>query len=90
MILYLLGQVTADGATYKAVEFVGEAISDLSIDARLTISNMAVEMGAKAGMMEPDDKLLEWVKARRPKRSTPFRRIKMLSMTGFMNITSPG
>ena len=62
LILYLIGDMTADGATYKSVEFVGEAISELSIDARMTITNMAIEMGAKAGIMEADDKIFEWLK----------------------------
>ncbi|RJQ32989.1 MAG: 3-isopropylmalate dehydratase large subunit [Actinobacteria bacterium] len=64
LILYLIGKITADGATYKAVEFTGETIGNLSIDARFTISNMAIEMGAKAGLMEADDKTIEWVKKR--------------------------
>ncbi|MBO8126253.1 MAG: 3-isopropylmalate dehydratase large subunit [Firmicutes bacterium] len=63
LILFLIGQVTADGATYKAAEYAGEAISALSIDARMTIANMAIEMGAKAGLMEPDEKLREWLVA---------------------------
>lgn len=63
LILYLIGQVTADGATYKAAEYVGEVISALSVDARMTISNMAIEMGAKAGLMEPDGKLKDWLAA---------------------------
>jgi 3-isopropylmalate/(R)-2-methylmalate dehydratase large subunit len=63
LILYLISQVTADGATYMAAEYTGEAISDLSVDARFTISNMAIEMGAKVGLMEADDKVWEWVRA---------------------------
>ncbi len=62
LILYLIGQVTADGATYKAAEYTGEAIQALSVDARFTISNMAIEMGAKAGLMEADEKVWEWVR----------------------------
>lgn len=62
LILHLIGDVTADGATYLAAEYTGEAISDLSIEARFTISNMAIEMGAKAGLMEADQKTIDWVK----------------------------
>jgi 3-isopropylmalate/(R)-2-methylmalate dehydratase large subunit len=62
LILFLIGQVTADGATYMAAEYTGEAIAALSVDARFTIANMAIEMGAKAGLMEADDKVLAWVR----------------------------
>lgn len=61
-ILYVIGQTGADGATYRAVEFYGSVIKALSVDARFTISNMAVEMGAKCGLMEADRKTLDWVK----------------------------
>jgi 3-isopropylmalate/(R)-2-methylmalate dehydratase large subunit len=63
LILYLVGDVTADGATYMAAEYVGEAIDALSVEARFTISNMAIEMGAKAGLMEADAKTEAWIKA---------------------------
>ncbi len=63
LILFLIGDVTADGATYMAAEYVGEAIKDLSVEARFTISNMAIEMGAKCGLMEGDEKTVAWVKA---------------------------
>ncbi|HAA90712.1 MAG: 3-isopropylmalate dehydratase large subunit [Thermoanaerobacterales bacterium 50_218] len=62
LILYLIGQVTADGATYMAAEYAGEAIEALSIEGRFTIANMAVEMGAKAGLMEADEKVWAWLK----------------------------
>ncbi|OPX92086.1 MAG: 2,3-dimethylmalate dehydratase large subunit [Pelotomaculum sp. PtaB.Bin013] len=61
LILYLIGDVTADGATYMAAEYVGEAIAALSQEARFTIANMAIEMGAKAGLMEADDKTYNWL-----------------------------
>lgn len=63
LILFLIKEVTAGGATYMAAEYVGEAIDALSVDARFTISNMAVEMGAKAGLMLADEKTDDWVKA---------------------------
>jgi 3-isopropylmalate/(R)-2-methylmalate dehydratase large subunit len=62
LILYLIGDVTADGATYMATEYTGEAIAGLSVEARFTISNMAIEMGAKCGLMEADEKTVAWVK----------------------------
>ena len=64
IILSLIKDIGANGATYKSVEFYGKAITDLSVDARLTISNMAVEMGAKIGIMEADNKVLKWVSYR--------------------------
>jgi 3-isopropylmalate/(R)-2-methylmalate dehydratase large subunit len=71
LILHLIGSVTADGATYRAAEFVGEAISALHVDGRLTISNMAVEMGAKVGLMEADEKTLDWLKGRAARAFQP-------------------
>ncbi|MGB4457995.1 MAG: aconitase/3-isopropylmalate dehydratase large subunit family protein, partial [Defluviitoga tunisiensis] len=64
IILYIIKELTANGATYKAIEFEGNVIDELSVDARFTISNMAVEMGAKVGLMKADDKVLEWLKNR--------------------------
>ncbi len=63
VILHIIGDTGAAGATYQAVEFYGEVIDALSVDARFTISNMAVEMGAKCGLMRADGKTMEWVKA---------------------------
>jgi 3-isopropylmalate/(R)-2-methylmalate dehydratase large subunit len=63
IILSLIGDMTADGATYRTLEFSGDAIRDMSVDARMTISNMAIEMGGKAGIIEADEKTLTWVKA---------------------------
>jgi 3-isopropylmalate/(R)-2-methylmalate dehydratase large subunit len=71
LILFLIGQVTADGATYNACEYVGEAIKDLSIEARMTICNMAIEMGAKFGIMDFDEKTESWLKGRTNKEFFP-------------------
>ncbi len=65
VILYIIGKLGADYATYKAVEFHGEYINSLSMDSRFTITNMAIEMGAKAGLIEPDDKTYKWLKTHR-------------------------
>ena len=64
IILYIIGDAGADGASYKSVEFYGDTIAGLSVDSRMTMANMSVEMGAKNGFMEPDEKVLEWLKPR--------------------------
>jgi 3-isopropylmalate/(R)-2-methylmalate dehydratase large subunit len=61
LILYVIGRVGADGATYKAIEFTGSTIRDMSISGRLTLCNMAVEMGAKTAIIEPDEKAIQYV-----------------------------
>jgi 3-isopropylmalate/(R)-2-methylmalate dehydratase large subunit len=71
VILHIISDIGANGATYKSVEFYGEAISGMSVDARFTISNMAVEMGAKAGLMEADKKTLKWVNERAKREPKP-------------------
>ncbi|NTU72066.1 MAG: 3-isopropylmalate dehydratase large subunit [Coriobacteriia bacterium] len=70
LILYLAGQIGADGATYEAIEFHGPVIDALSVEARMTISNMAIEVGAKAGLMDADDKTLAWFEGRGEKTPT--------------------
>ena len=64
LILYIIGQLKSDGATYKAVEFSGPVIDNLGMDGRFTIANMLVEMGAKCGFMPVDKKTVDWLKAR--------------------------
>jgi homoaconitate hydratase family protein len=64
MILKIIGDQGADRANYEAVEFAGPAAADLSLASRMTLANMAAEMGAKNGYFEPDDKTLEWLRAR--------------------------
>ncbi len=62
LILYLIGMVGADGANYKAVEFSGSAIRNMDMSQRLTITNMAIEMGGKSGIIEPDRETERYLK----------------------------
>ncbi len=65
MILALIGHVGAAGGTGYAVEYAGSAIRDLSIEGRLTICNLSIELGAKMGMVAPDEKTFEYIRGRR-------------------------
>ena len=56
VILQIISDLKADGATYQALEFVGAAVDEMSVSSRLTLSNMAIEAGAKAGLFYPDEK----------------------------------
>ncbi len=67
VVLNIIGQTGADGATYKACEFAGETVQDMSISDRMVMCNMAIEMGGKTGLVEPDQKALEYLKARTDK-----------------------
>lgn len=62
--LQVIGDLGADGATYKAVEYIGPAIEGLSISGRMTLCNLGVEMGAKAAIVPPDEKTDEWLRGR--------------------------
>jgi len=68
LILFTIGQLGVDGARYCALEFTGPVIGELPMDGRLTISNMAIEAGAKAGLIPPDKITEEYLegRARRP------------------------
>lgn len=61
LILHIIGDLGADGADYMCVEFTGEAVRALSVDGRMTLSNMSMEMGAKAGICFPDEKTIQWL-----------------------------
>jgi len=62
LILFTIGNIGVDGALYKAMEFCGPAIESLSMDDRFTMSNMAIEAGARAGIIEADEITLKYVK----------------------------
>ncbi len=64
VILAVLGKVRADGAVYKAIDFTGSYVENLNVAGRMTICNMAVEMGAKTAYMQPNQDVLDYVKAR--------------------------
>lgn len=64
LILHTIGLLGVDGARYKALEFAGPAIDALSMDGRLTMANMAIEAGAKAGLVAVDDTTLAYVRGR--------------------------
>lgn len=64
IVLHIIGQIKADGADYKAVEFTGEAVTAMSIPERMVLTNMAAEMGAKNGYVPADQKTLDYLKDR--------------------------
>jgi 3-isopropylmalate/(R)-2-methylmalate dehydratase large subunit len=64
IILYIISKISASGATGYFVEFAGSAIRPLSMEARMTICNMSIEMGARGGMIAPDEITFEYIKGR--------------------------
>ena len=70
LILYTIGDIGVDGALYSAMEFTGEAIAELPMNGRFTMSNMAIEAGGKAGLFQVDDKTLEYIK---PRTKRPYK-----------------
>ena len=71
LMLHTIGLVTADGCTYDTMEFTGSTARSMSIDARMTMANMAVEAGAKAGIFEADAKTLKYVAERSKREPKP-------------------
>ena len=64
LILHIIGDIGVSGSLYKSQEFYGSTISNLSVSNRITMSNMAIEAGAKAGIIPPDEKVFEFLKDR--------------------------
>jgi len=73
VVLDIIGQIGADGATYCACEFGGDTTRKMSISERMALCNMAIEMGGKTGLVEPDDKTLRYVKERSNKIYEVFK-----------------
>lgn len=74
LILHLIGEIGADGATYRALEFCGSTIENMSMADRFTLANMAVEAGAKAGLFVSDEKTREYLE--KQVRGDKFTEIK--------------
>ena len=73
IVLDIIGKIGADGATYKACEFGGETTRNMNISDRMVLCNMAIEMGGKTGMVEPDQKTINYLKGRSNK---PYEIVK--------------
>lgn len=72
LILTIIGDIGANGANYKIMEFAGDGAHNLSINDRLVLCNLAVEAGAKTGIVEPDEKVVEYVEAHGRKAENLF------------------
>jgi len=72
VILYIIGKIGVDGALYKSMEFAGEGLKELSMDARFTIANMAIEAGGKNGIFPVDEKTIEYMKEHSTKKFTIY------------------
>ncbi|RMF96108.1 MAG: 3-isopropylmalate dehydratase large subunit [Candidatus Schekmanbacteria bacterium] len=73
LILYTIGLIGVDGANYKSMEFTGDVIDNLPIDGRLTMCNMAVEAGAKNGIIAPDETTLKFVDKRKRREYSAYQ-----------------
>ncbi|MEN1679632.1 MAG: 3-isopropylmalate dehydratase large subunit, partial [Planctomycetota bacterium] len=65
LVLYLIGQITTSGGTGYCIEYTGDAVRKLSMEGRMTVCNMSIEAGARAGMIAPDETTFEYIKGRR-------------------------
>ena len=64
MILYLIGQITTDGGTGYVIEYTGDVVRHMSMEQRMTVCNMSIEAGARAGLIAPDDTTFAYLKGR--------------------------
>jgi len=71
LILHIIGDIGMDGATYRAMEFAGEAVEAMPIDERMTLCNMAIEAGGKNAVIAPDEKVRAYVRERTGAAGTP-------------------
>lgn len=72
LILTIIGDIGANGANYKCMEFAGDGVHNLSVNDRFVLCNLAVEAGAKTGIVEPDEKVKEYVESRGRKAENMF------------------
>lgn len=73
VILHIIGMIGVDGALYKSMEFGGGGLSELSVEDRLCMANMAIEAGAKNGIFEVDDKTIDYVRERTDREFSVFK-----------------
>jgi len=78
IVLYIISKLSASGGTGHFIEFCGTAIESLSMEARMTICNMSIEMGARGGLIAPDEKTFEYIKGRpfAPKGAEWYKKYK--------------
>ena len=73
LLLHIAGKYSAEVAQYKAIEFTGSTSRNMSLSSRMTMSNMSVELGAKFGFFEPDEKVVEFLTGRGKKNYSPVK-----------------
>ncbi len=90
LILRAAKEIGVSGATYMALEFSGDTVKKLSVAGRMTLCNMAIELGGKAGIIEPDDKTFDWLKGRTSQDYIPiysdedanYKKVVKIDITG--------
>ena len=73
LTLHMLGRLGAEGANYRAIEYAGSAVAAMEIDDRMTLSNHAAELGAKAALLEADEKTIKWLQLHGAREPKPVR-----------------